>query len=294
MTNTILQRQTRVRREIARHFQSDLFNASQLREHVMRETHGHLKATEGSAAFGTPRMPTRPMTWSLTAKAKPHKPPEFESVLLAIAGHDLRQPLQVLQNAREFLCRGVRTRSELRLLRLVQSAIDRLRDQLDELVAALQIRGGEGMKLTSVLVGPLLQQATYENEVAALTKGVRVRTVPTSATIESDALLLGTVLHNLVSNAIKYTQPGGRVLVGCRHTDQRIRIDVYDTGIGITEDQMPRMFEAFTRFDPARCDGLGIGLFIVRQAIGVLGHRIDVASTPCRGSRFSIFARRAE
>jgi signal transduction histidine kinase len=54
------------------------------------------------------------------------------------------------------------------------------------------------------------------------------------------------------------------------------------------------MFEAFTRFDPARCDGLGIGLFIVRQAIGILGHRIDVASTPCRGSRFSIFASRAE
>ena len=57
------------------------------------------------------------------------------------------------------------------------------------------------MKLTSVLVGPLLQQAAYENEVAALMKGVRVRTVPTSATIESDALLLGTVLRNLVSNS---------------------------------------------------------------------------------------------
>jgi two-component system phosphate regulon sensor histidine kinase PhoR len=101
----------------------------------MRETRGHIKATEGGAAFGTPRIPARSFTWSMTAKAKPHKPSEFESVLLAIAGHDLKQPLQVLQYAREFLCRGVRTRSELRLLRLVQSAIDRLRDQLDELVA---------------------------------------------------------------------------------------------------------------------------------------------------------------
>jgi len=261
----------------------------------MRETHGHLKATEGSAAFGTPRMPTRPMTWSLTAKAKPHKPPEFESVLLAIAGHDLRQPLQVIQGAHEFLSRGVRTASELRLLRFAQNATDRLRDQLNELVAALQLREhANGVKLTSVRVEPLLQQATYANKVAALTKGVSVRTVPTSATIESDALLLGTVLRNLISNAIKYTQPGGRVLVGCRHADQGIRIDVYDTGIGITGDQMPRMFEAFTRLDPARCDGLGIGLFIVRQAIGILGHRIDVASTLCRGSRFSIFANQAE
>jgi two-component system, OmpR family, phosphate regulon sensor histidine kinase PhoR len=231
----------------------------------------------------------------MTAKATLHRPSEFESVLLAIAGHDLRQPLQVIQNAHEFLGRGVRTTSELRLLRLVQSAIDRLRDQLDELVAALQLRGhAKGVKLTPVRVGPLLQQATYESEVAAQANGVSVRTVPTSATIESDALLLGTVLRNLVSNAVKYTQPGGRILVGCRHADQRIRIDVYDTGIGMTGDQMPRMFEAFTRLDPARCDGLGIGLFIVRQAIGILGHRIDVASTPCRGSRFSIFASRAK
>src|SRR5580700_576242 len=103
MTNTVLQRQTRVGREIVRRFQSDLFNASQLGEHVMHEIHGHVKATEGGAAFGAPRMPTRPMTWSMTAKAKPHKPSEFESVLLAIAGHDLRQPLQAIQLAHDFL-----------------------------------------------------------------------------------------------------------------------------------------------------------------------------------------------
>jgi signal transduction histidine kinase len=170
-----------------------------------------------------------------------------------------------------------------------------LRDQLDELVAALQLREhAKGVKLTQVKIGPLLEHAIYENEVEAQKKGLSVRTAPTSATIESDALLLGTVLRNLVNNAVKYTQPGGRILLGCRHTGQNIRIDVYDTGIGIARDRMPRMFEAFTRLDPARCDGLGIGLFIVRQAIGILGHRIDVASTPYRGSRFSISANRAE
>jgi two-component system phosphate regulon sensor histidine kinase PhoR len=94
----------------------------------------------------------------------------------------------------------------------------------------------------------------------------------------------------LVSNAVKYTKPGGSVLLGCRQTGRSARIDVYDTGSGITEDQMARIFEAFTRLDPTCDDGLGIGLFIVRQAIGILGHRIDVASTPLRGSRFSIFA----
>jgi signal transduction histidine kinase len=130
----------------------------------------------------------------MTAKANPHKPSEFESVLLAIAGHDLRQPLQVIQGAHEFLSRGVRTASELRLLRFVQNATDRLRDQLDELVAALQLREhANGVKLTPARVGPLLEHATYENEVAAQKKGLDVRTSPTSATIESDAPLLGTV-----------------------------------------------------------------------------------------------------
>jgi two-component system phosphate regulon sensor histidine kinase PhoR len=158
----------------------------------MHETHGHIEATESSTACGVPRIRKQPNTWSMTAKATLHRPSEFESVLLAIAGHDLRQPLQVIQTAHEFLGRGVRTTSELRLLRLVQSAIDRLRDQLDELVAALQLRGlAKGVKLTPVRVGPLLQQATYESEVAAQANGLTVRTVPTSATIESDALLLG-------------------------------------------------------------------------------------------------------
>ena len=161
----------------------------------MHETDGHIEATESSGAFGAPRIPTRPITWSTTAKAKPHKPSEFESVLLAIAGHDLRQPLQVIRNAHEFLSRGERTRSELHLHRTVQSAVDRLSGQLDELVAALRFRRqAQGVTLRPVRVGALLQRTAHENEVAALARGVRIRTVPTSATIESDALLLGAVL----------------------------------------------------------------------------------------------------
>jgi two-component system phosphate regulon sensor histidine kinase PhoR len=106
----------------------------------MHETEGHIEATESSGAFGATRIPTRHVTWGTTAEAKPHKPSEFESVLLAIAGHDLRQPLQVIQSANNFLSRNVRTTSELRQLRSSKIAIDRLRDQLDELVAALQLR----------------------------------------------------------------------------------------------------------------------------------------------------------
>jgi two-component system phosphate regulon sensor histidine kinase PhoR len=117
---------------------------------------------------------------------------------------------------------------------------------------------------------------------------------PTRVSVMSDALLLNGILRNLISNAIKYTDPKGRVLIGCRRSGQNVRIDVCDTGIGITDEQLSRIFEAFTRVDYTRCDGLGVGLFIVRRAVEVLGHRIHVSSAISRGSRFSVVAPRTD
>ena len=253
----------------------------------------HIGTEERNESFRATAGATRPVSWNMTASARPHRVSNFEAVLLAIAGHDLRQPLQVIQSAHELLALGVRTSSELRCLRSGQNAIDRLKEQLEQILTALRV--GEfprRLELTPVRVQQVLRQACRENEQAALSKAISIHMVSSDATILSDGLLLGAALRNLVSNAIKYTQPGGRILVGCRHSRSGIRIDVYDTGTGIPGEQIPKIFEAFTRLDPAKCDGLGIGLFIVRQALGILGHRIDVASTPCRGSRFSILAAR--
>jgi two-component system, OmpR family, phosphate regulon sensor histidine kinase PhoR len=105
----------------------------------------------------------------------------------------------------------------------------------------------------------------------------------------SHPLLLECILRNLLTNAIKYTQSGGRVLIGCRRKGSEIRIDVYDTGIGIPEDQLPRIFDAFTRLSPDHNDGLGIGLSIARRALEVLGHRLEVRSVVGEGSLFSIY-----
>jgi two-component system phosphate regulon sensor histidine kinase PhoR len=259
----------------------------------MRAMHDTVAAPEAKKKFGTSDLVARPATWVLTAVPKPHKISDFEAVLLAIAGHDLRQPLQVIQSAHELLGLGIRTSSELRCLRSGQNAIDRLKDQLEQILTALRVREStKRLELMPVCVHQVLREACRENQQAALSKGISIHMVSSDATILSESLLLGAALRNLVSNAIKYTQPGGRVLVGCRHSRLGIRIDVYDTGTGIPCDQIPKIFEAFTRLDAAQCDGLGIGLFIVRQALGILGHRIDVASTPCRGSRFSILIAR--
>lgn len=258
----------------------------------MCETRSRVGAETTSQTFGSGEPSA---VWSMTAVASPQKVSNFEAVLLAIAGHDLRQPLQVIQSAHERLGYGVRTSSELRCLRTGQAAIDRLKEQLEQLLTAMRMQEAtSAFELAPVRIDHVLRQACRENEYAALSKGVSIHTVFSDAAVLSDGLLLGAALRNLVSNAVKYTRPGGRILLGCRRLGSEIRIDVYDTGIGIPGEQIPRIFDAFTRLDAARAGGFGIGLFIVRQALGMLGHRIDIVSTPCRGSRFSIFVARSD
>ncbi|WP_407158311.1 sensor histidine kinase [Bradyrhizobium sp. STM 3557] len=234
-------------------------------------------------------------TWALDGTAQPHLASEFEAALLAIAGHDLRQPLQVIQSAHELLGMGVRTPADLRLLQSGQKAIDRLKEQLALLTSALRMRErANTLKLVPVCVADVLRQAYRENEDVALSRGVIIRMVLSEAMVVSDSLLLGAAVRNLVSNAVKYTRPGGRILLGCRRSGSDLRIEVHDTGIGISSEHMPRIFDAFTRLDPVQHEGLGIGLFIVRQALGLLGHRLHAASRPSQGSLFSISAARFE
>jgi two-component system, OmpR family, phosphate regulon sensor histidine kinase PhoR len=147
--------------------------------------------------------------------ARPHgfEGCEFEATLLAIAGHDLRQPLQILQNVHDRFGNYFRTEAELRLLRIGQGAIHQLREQLDALVRALRVReGASQIELRPVAVGPILREICRENEWSALQKGIRLRLVATSTAVMSDEFLLGTAFRNLITNAIKYTEPGGQIL----------------------------------------------------------------------------------
>jgi signal transduction histidine kinase len=202
---------------------------------------------------------------------------------------------EFIQSSHDLLGMGVRTKSEQRLLQMGQHAINGLNGLLDELLGAVRLyEHSKEAELSPVALEPLFRQACYENAEGALQKGIDIRVCPTGASVMSNAVLLNGVLRNLVSNAIKYTEPNGRILIGCRRSGQNVRIDVCDTGIGIAGEQLSRIFEAFTRLDSTRCDGLGVGLFIVRRAIEVLGHRIDVSSVASQGSRFSIFATRTD
>src|SRR5712672_751076 len=265
------------------------------REDIMTDTHKRFAIVTDAKGIGVMRATEQPVTLEMAGRADQQRTTDFQAVLLAMAGHDLRGPLQIIQSSHELLGIGTRTKSEQHLLQRGQHAINCLNGQLDQLLGAVRLyEHSKEAKLSPVALEPLFRQACHENAESALQKGIDIRVCSTAASVSSNAVLLNVILRNLVSNAIKYTEPNGRILIGCRRSGLNVRIDVCDTGIGIAGEQLSRIFEAFTRLDSTQCDGLGVGLFIVRRAIEVLGHRIDVRSAASRGSRFSIFAARTD
>lgn len=216
---------------------------------------------------------------------------DFHGVLLAIAGHDLRQPLQSIMSAYEWLARRLDTSSEQEYLRRGMFAIMRLSEQLDLLIEALRLlEHSANIQAAPVALSPIFARLCRDNEELANRKGLALLAHPTRAAVVSEAVLLESILRNLIRNALKYTGPGGRVLVGCRRRGALLKIEVHDTGIGIPPDKLSRVFEAFHRLDSTRADGLGLGLFVVRRAVDLLGHSIEVRSTVGRGSCFSVLA----
>jgi K+-sensing histidine kinase KdpD len=228
---------------------------------------------------GTGPAPHR-YTWRATAQ--PKRASDFESILFAIAGHDLRQPLQIVQSANELLGMSMRTGPELRYLRSSQNAINRLTKQLTQLTTALRFREhSANLNLVPVRVEQVLRQAYCENEEAALKKGITLRMVSTDTVIKSDILLIGAALRNLVSNAVNYTEPGGRILLGCRRQGPNLRIDVCDNGTGIPDGQL----QVFLRPSlgqiqaGAKVSALGFSLSVKPS------HYLDMASRSLRTPR---------
>ena len=132
----------------------------------------------------------------------------------------------------------------------------------------------------------LRDELTYHAQAA----GLALRVLPCALSIRSDPRLLEQMIRNLLSNALKYTQRG-KVLVGCRRRGEKLRIEIWDTGIGIPASELQAIFEEYHQLDNAarqRSHGLGLGLSIVKSLGELLGHRIRVRSLQGKGSVFSI------
>lgn len=202
--------------------------------------------------------------------------------LLAAAGHDFKQPLQTIAMSVDRLS-GDRTTVER-----VHRMVDRIARSIDQLLMASRIELGTLQPVVrEVPLGMILADAREICGPAAAEKEVEFRIVGSSAWVRTDPDMLLTILINLIGNAVKYTERG-KVVVGCRRHGALLRIRVHDTGVGIPEDQLPRIFEEFQRLEPRRGGGYGLGLSIVRSTADLLGHKVSVTSRVGRGSCFEV------
>ncbi|MPZ38479.1 MAG: response regulator [Rhizobiales bacterium] len=209
---------------------------------------------------------------------------------LAAASHDILQPLNA---ARLYVTSLIERQGSGEASKLVGN-IDASLDAVEEIIGALLDisrldTGAMKPEFQSVRIDDILRQLEVEFTPLAHSKGLRLDFMHCSLAVQSDRRLLRRLLQNLVSNAIKYTLEG-RVLVGCRRHGGLLRIDVYDTGIGIPASKQQAIFQEFHRLDQGAkvARGLGLGLSIVERIARVLDHKLEVISTIERGSHFSI------
>src|SRR5262249_49817653 len=119
-------------------------------------------------------------------------------------------------------------------------------------------------------------------------KGLEWRLVQSRLCVHSDRRMLEIMLRNLLTNALRYTERG-RILLGCRRTGDNVRIEVWDSGVGIAEEHLPRIFDEYYQVaDHTHLGSFGLGLAIVQRLGNLLSHRVDVRSTSGEGSCFSI------
>lgn len=208
---------------------------------------------------------------------------------LAAASHDLVQPMNAARLFASVLAEDLdKEKPEQRAL---LSQIDRSIETADRLLRALldisRLDGGK-TKIDAERF-PLSQafaEIANEFEMQAEVKGLALSVLPTNLWLETDRGLFISILQNLVTNAVRYTE-SGRILVGARRRGEEAEIFVLDQGPGIPAADLNRIFDEFTRLSGSRGDeGLGLGLAIVRRIAAMLGTEVMVTSKAGSGSRF--------
>jgi two-component system, sensor histidine kinase len=219
-----------------------------------------------------------------------------KSRFLATASHDLRQPLQTLGLLNGALRRMI-TDTECRdVLEQQDQAVDAMSRLLNALLDISKLESGAiKLELNDFEIAPLFEEMRREFAGIAASKGLRFSIDSPHELAHSDPALIGQVLRNLVSNAIKYT-PTGSVELRCVRENAGVRIEVRDTGVGIAADQASLIFDEFYQVGVSpnsSRDGYGLGLSIVQRIARLLEFKVEVSSVQGIGSSFAFVLPRA-
>jgi two-component system CheB/CheR fusion protein len=227
----------------------------------------------------------------LAAKRQAELATMAKSRFLAAASHDLRQPLQTLTLLQGLLAKTVEGESAQKLVTRFDETLSAMSGMLNTLLDINQIEAGTiHTDMVSFPINDLLGRLRDEFTYHAQSPRLSLRVMPCGLLVQSDPRLLEQMLRNLLSNALKYTS-SGKVLLGCRRHQGKLRIEVWDTGMGIPQSELTNIFQEYHQLDNTareRGRGLGLGLSIVQRLGELLHHRVEVRSIPAKGSVFTI------
>jgi signal transduction histidine kinase len=211
---------------------------------------------------------------------------------LAAASHDLLQPLNAARLYTATLIERSGGTGLAELAHSIEASLNAVEEIMSALLDISRLDSGAMKPVAAAFaIADLLKKTEVEFAPMAREKSITLKIVGTSAAVLADRMLVARILQNLVSNAIKYTRPGGRVLVGCRRRGNRVRLDIIDTGIGFNKDQSALIFAEFSRLDRGArmAQGLGLGLSIVQRLVATMDVKLELESVEGRGSRFSLY-----
>ena len=210
---------------------------------------------------------------------------------LAVASHDLRQPLHALGMFVGQLKARVEDPGQQRVVDQIEASLAAMNELFDALLDISRIDAQQlSARITDFPVQRLLDRLEATFADMASRKGLSIRIPASPVWIRTDPMLLERIMANIVSNAVRFTRCGG-VIVACRRRGGSLRLEVCDSGPGIPSDQLENVFNEFVRLVPAHADekqGLGLGLAIVDRLSRLLAHRIEAKSVVGRGSCFSV------
>lgn len=210
------------------------------------------------------------------------------------AAHELRTPLAVLRSETEVALRGERSADEYRdVLHSQLEEIDRISRLADQLLFLSREDAGQPPPIAvAVRLAPLVADVTDQLRPAASARSLSLRLAGSfpDCTVLGDPDRLRRLLVNLIDNSIKYTSSGGEIRVSGMRENGDVDISIEDTGVGIAEEHLPRLFDRFYRVDAARtgADGSGLGLSICRSIVESQQGQISLQSRPGAGTIVSV------
>jgi signal transduction histidine kinase len=221
-----------------------------------------------------------------------------KSVFLAAASHDLPQPLHAVGFFAAALSGRVSDPEVRDLINSINGSVEALENLFNALLDISKLDAGVvEPNLSAFGLEAMLTRLKQEFEPDAFVSGLQLRVRSRPLRVYSDPLLLERILRNLISNAIRYTRRGG-VVVGCRVRGRAVSVEVWDTGVGIPEAELERVFEEFYQIRDSRSPreqglGLGLGLAITRRLTDLLHHPLTLRSRVGRGTLFRLDVPRA-